>query len=145
METHSHQNHWELVEQCKRLLVELASRANAARAAGPPCRVWDFAVHDWHTTERIETLVADPARRPATQRPLRWFWEPSHFHQSLGDLMIARMFGGEATAAPRIGQLLSPENIDAWLVTARERRARYYAMEAENYRWVQEVAGEFRR
>ena len=67
---------WPLLEQWKRQLAGMA-----AEYAVP---LWDFNTVDRYSTE------APPA--PHDRRTvLRWFWEPAHYRQELGDIMLSSM------------------------------------------------------
>jgi hypothetical protein len=90
---------WPRVEQLKRELTTLA----AAQGEGPGAAVtlWDFLDYSSFNTEPVPE--AGDRRTPTS-----WFWEPTHFKKQLGEVMIQRMFGGDA---PLFGTVLTPNNL----------------------------------
>ena len=46
--------------------------------------LWDFNGFNGYTTEGVDTVAAKG-------EALAWFWEPSHYRQELGDIMLSRM------------------------------------------------------
>jgi hypothetical protein len=88
---------WPRVEQLKTELTALAA------AQGGAVTLWDFLDYSSFTTE--------PVPRAGDRRtPTSWFWEPTHFKKQLGEVMIERMFGGEA---PAFGVMLTQANVSA--------------------------------
>lgn len=116
---------WPVFEDWKRRLVGEVERHNAAAAGAAPVALWDFAIYDERTTEAVP-----PAGDRRTQ--LRWFWEPVHFSKALGDVIVRRITGAEATG---FGAELNAGNIEAWLAADRGRRDAYRTLRAT------EVAG----
>lgn len=74
---------WPLLEEWKRQLAGVA-----AEYAVP---LWDFNTLDQYSTE------APPARNDR-RTILRWFWEPAHYRQELGDMMLASMLARPCSA-----------------------------------------------
>ena len=74
---------------------ELARRLaiGSHTSAGVPSRskltLWDFSGYNRYTCEAVPE-VGDRSH------VVRWYWEAGHFKRELGDLMIARMRGGDA-------------------------------------------------
>jgi hypothetical protein len=87
---------WPRVEQLKTELTTLVA-AQGDRTV----TLWDFLDYSSFNTEPIP---------PAGDRrtPTSWFWEPTHFKKQLGEVMIQRMFGGDA---PQFGMELTPNNV----------------------------------
>lgn len=90
----------------------------------------DDAVTLWDFT----TFSSLASERPAAKRgapPLKWFWEPAHYRATLGELMLARMFGRDCLppsleqralpAARGFGTLLTARGVERHL--ADESRA----------------------
>lgn len=67
---------WALLEEWKRQLAVVADEY------GVP--LWDFNAFDPYSTE-------NPPSRNDRQSMLKWYWEPAHYRQELGDLMLASM------------------------------------------------------
>jgi hypothetical protein len=99
---------WPRVEQLKAELTALAAQGGAAQGGG--VTLWDFLDYSPFNTEPVP--ISGDRRTPTS-----WFWEPTHFKQQLGEVMIQRMFG---TGAPPFGARLTPN-------TLAERNARIRA------------------
>lgn len=110
---------WPRFEAWKAALVDLVEE-HRRRAGAVRVTLWDFASYDPYTTEAVPR---DGDRRTLMQ----WFWEPVHFRKPLGDLMLARMLGGDATA---FGVELTPQTLAARLEEGRVQRAAYRARRA---------------
>lgn len=89
---------WTLLEAWKRQLAGLAAEY------GVP--LWDFNTLDQYSTET-------PPARNDRKTTLRWFWEPAHYRQELGDRMLAGMFGRPcvAEADPQFGARITPASL----------------------------------
>lgn len=117
---------WPQYEDWKRNLVRvLVEEASDAKA--PPFPIWDFSGFNTITTEK-----SPPLSRP--HELARWFWEPAHFREEAGTLMLSKVMqnSSEATVgADGFGILLSSSNVDDWLVRTREAGLRYRATHAD--------------
>lgn len=110
---------WPRFEAWKAALVQVVDE-HRRRAGAVRVTLWDFASYDPYTTE--------PVPREGDRRALmQWFWEPVHFRKPLGDLMLARMLGGDATA---FGVELTPQTLAARLEEGRAQRTAYRARQA---------------
>jgi hypothetical protein len=97
---------WPRVEQLKTELAGMvASKGNGAV-------LWDFMDYSAYSTE---TVPRDGDRHTATQ----WFWEPTHFKQVLGHIMIERIAGADT---PAFGAILTPDSVAARNQSVREQR-----------------------
>ena len=106
---------WLAFEDWKRTLADLA------RQAGVP--LWDFALFDEHATEPLAGVAA-------RGEGLRWFWEPSHYRQELGDLMLANIWRETcpaAASAPAYGTRLDRADVDIHLAAEDARKDAYAA------------------
>ena len=83
---------WPAFELWKRELTGLASNADAT--------LWDFS----GPGPGRDDSVAEVPRGGA----MPWYWEPAHYRQELGELMIARMAGERPAGAPDFGVRLTP-------------------------------------
>lgn len=99
---------WPRLEQFKTQMAVTVAREG--RGAVP---LWDFTEYSPWTTEPVP---AAGDRRTETQ----WFWEPTHFKKTLGELMIRRIFDGDPTP---FGIALTPENVAARNAAVRQQRA----------------------
>lgn len=111
---------WSLWEQWKREVVA-ANESAAAQAGRPPFPLWDFASYDGPALE-------DVAEDRQANRPLEHYWDPSHFKQNLGSLILTRMLepGGDGA----FGELRTGSNVDEALARNRAQRDRWRAQHA---------------
>jgi len=83
-----HQSYWDLLREGGHMpmyeewLDEL--KAIVARYPAESVSFWDFS----GDSPFVQEPVPEPGRNSA---PLHWFWEPSHYRQELGDLMLDSM------------------------------------------------------
>ncbi|WP_340314082.1 hypothetical protein [Rhizorhabdus argentea] len=97
---------WPRYEQAKRALAALVADSGQGRVP-----LWDFLGYDRFSTEPIPAPID---RVSAT----RWFWEPSHFKQPLGEKILATIYrGGQDYGVP-----LTPGNVEARLLAERQAR-----------------------
>jgi hypothetical protein len=89
------------MDEWKRLLVR---EADAVRSRYPNARisVWDFSGYG---DARCERIPAPGDTRSTT----RWYWEAGHFKDTLGEQILQRVLGGQAT----FGFPLAADNLEA--------------------------------
>ncbi|MBS0640112.1 MAG: hypothetical protein U1E70_20100 [Acetobacteraceae bacterium] len=86
---------WPRVEQLKAELADLVARE------GSGVVLWDFL--------DFSSYNAEPVPSPGDRKTqTQWFWEPTHFKQTLGHIIIARITGA---ATPDFGAILTPANV----------------------------------
>lgn len=132
-----------LFEQWKRDLVGILAEDAAVHSSAAPIPLWDFSGYTSITTEDIPA-----ANEPG--KPMRWYWESSHFKKETGDLVLSRLF----TSPPRehqlpddFGILLSAENIEAHLALLRTQQSRYqetHPQEVAEVEYLARVTSRFR-
>lgn len=66
----------------------------------PQAQLWDFS--------EPHAYLNEPAPDPDSRRPLRWFWEPSHYRRELGEIMLARILRPQIQANNAFGRRLVP-------------------------------------
>ena len=107
---------WRLVEEWRRQLVTTLSQ----RGAG--IRLIDFTGYDAHSME-------EPAPESGRRVIPEWFWEPSHYTQALGNLMLSRALPMNCQPMPggavEYGVELTAENLDAVNQRIRTERRTY--------------------
>jgi hypothetical protein len=103
-------------ETIARELVGRIDDLNARRSGRPAVELWDFR---GFTAYHAEDLPPRDQRRP-----MRWHWEPLHFREELGDLVLSRMFGPGPTA-DGFGVRLTGANIQQHLADLARQRRRY--------------------
>lgn len=104
---------WPLLEEWKRQL------AVAADEYAVP--LWDFNAFDPYSTE-------SPPSRNDRQSILKWYWEPAHYRQELGDLMLAAMLArpcGLHGDLPHFGVRITPATLQPHLDGLRSDMNRF--------------------
>jgi hypothetical protein len=122
---------WPAFEAWKR---ELVIRVDGARFAN--VELWDFSGFTPYADESI------PPPGDKTSE-MRWYWEGGHFKKSLGDALLARIFGGSAEH-PAWGRQLTARNLDEQLQQQRAARDEYeilHAAEVRNLSLLAPLAG----
>lgn len=99
---------WEQFEQWKLRLLEIADSHQVP--------LWDFSLITRYNSEPA------PASDSAANE-LKWFWEPAHYKQEVGDLMLASMVPGWCEPMPEeaVGVKLEADNIDEVLKNERAK------------------------
>jgi hypothetical protein len=125
---------WEEFEQWKRQLVYM--NAEVAQQYGhAPLPLWDFSGYNSITTTPVpESGVFN----------MSYYWESSHYHQEVGDMVLNRMFGIKSAEKPLypadFGILLSEKNVDSWLKTTRNLREQYRKTHTRDVNEIAELA-----
>jgi hypothetical protein len=104
---------WPQYEDWKTQLVG-ALADEAATAKSPAFPLWDFSGINTVTTESV------PPQQDRGE--MRWWWEPSHYRNSAGDLMLDRVLGYSdpaRTGPDDFGIALTLQNIKDWTVRTR--------------------------
>lgn len=86
---------------------ELTARVGRHHAAGCRATLTDFSGISRYTSERFPP----PGNR---QDRMRWYWESSHYHHTLGQMIINRLWESGANHDD-FGKRLTPGNISDWL------------------------------
>jgi hypothetical protein len=98
----------------------------AVRARREPLPLWDFSAPSTITGESIPS--------PGDLRPMRWYWDFSHYREATGGLILDRIFGHSDPARPLpadFGVRLTGENVDAHLVRSAAGLADWNAGNAD--------------
>jgi hypothetical protein len=103
---------WRLLEEWKRQLAGVASEYGVA--------LWDFNTFDRYSTE-------PPPARNDKLSILHWFWEPAHYRQELGDVMLANMLARPCVADlhPPFGVRVTPTSLESHLNRLRSDLHRF--------------------
>lgn len=107
-------------EQWKRDLTTAV--ADIAAQARHPVQLWDFSGYNAISTETV------PA--PGSRTAMRWYWDPTHFTTTLGNVMLARMLGqpvSEEGIPGDFGTALTPANIETALARFRQGQRQHAA------------------
>jgi hypothetical protein len=126
---------WDQWEQWKR---DLTAELPTDESGGPVPILWDCFTYNPFTTEPIPS-----ADHP--DRPMRWYWEPSHFRTSLGDILIRRVnHQSGPTDAPdvqSIGRSLTAQILESSLSANRLAGEQYRQSNPESLNWSVPQAG----
>lgn len=94
----------------------------AARAGREPFALWDFS--------DTNSITVDPIPTADDLRPMRWFWEVSHYRAITGDMILDRLFGTRDPSRPLpedFGVRLTSASIDGHIDRSRRRFAEWAA------------------
>jgi hypothetical protein len=125
-----------VVERWKRDLVNLLAADAARHPQEKPIPLWDFTGYNSLTTEEVPSAEEEG-------KPMRWYWESSHFKKELGDLVLDRMFDHHEpsrTIPDDFGVLLTTKNIEAHLARIRAERQRYHETHRQEIAEVEYLA-----
>ena len=105
---------WPQYEEWKRRLVSTLAEEAAASGASP-FQLWDFSGINTVTTELV------PPSQDLAE--MRWWWEPSHYRSSAGNLILDRILAHDDAARKvpdDFGVTLDSQNIEAWITKTRD-------------------------
>jgi hypothetical protein len=97
----------------------LAQAADQHRARGCDVTLHDFSGYNSVTTE--------PVPQASGQADMANYWEPSHYRENVGRMVLARLIGAVAAAEDGFGAELTPASLPAHLALMRAARGRYQA------------------
>lgn len=131
---------WSHFEEWKRNLARL-NEEEAALADKPPYPLWDFSGYDAINTEEVPD-------HGDTSTAMRWYWESSHYRDSLGELIVRRMLFEPDRVSPEsggIGSLLATEGIEWHLASIRAARERYRSTHPADVAEIAQIVRDARR
>jgi hypothetical protein len=113
---------WPIYEDWKRQLVAV-NGAIAAEYGEEPLPLWDFSGFNSITTEAVP--------KPGdAETVMRHWWEPSHYREAAGTLLLDRVLGYRDLDRPvpdDYGVLLTADKIEAWIAETRAGALNYIA------------------
>ncbi len=90
--------------------------------------IWDFSGYNSITTAAISDDMTH-------------YWDSSHYHKSVGDLMLNRVLSYDEDAVPDdFGVWLTPTTVDAHLTQTREARQIWQTAHPEVMDWVDDIS-----
>ena len=98
-------------ERCLIDLVVLVEHLNESAPDQPPIELWDFT--------GFSPVHAESFPQPGGSSTLQWHWDAVHFQDSLGDLMLRRIFDGATQPADfgvRLTSNTLPQHLAEWSV-----------------------------
>lgn len=105
---------WPEFEQWKREVVKIAP-------------VWDFSGYNSITTESID-------------REMNYYWDSSHYRESVGDLIINRLFDYQTEKVPSdFGVFIDAESVESHLQNIRRDREAWATDNPKEVRWVKQL------
>jgi hypothetical protein len=124
-------NQWDAYERGKQRIVELVERHNASAAERPAIMVWDFSA--------FHGLTAEPPPSEGRNQPMQWFLDPLHFRETLGEMVLNRVFQF-GVQADDFGVALTTSNLARHLAEQARDRARYRSESRDVVRLASEQA-----
>jgi hypothetical protein len=112
----------------------------AARAGREPFALWDFS--------DINSITVDPIPAENDLKPMRWFWEVSHYRAITGDLILDRVFGTRDPSRPLpedFGVRLTSASIEGHLDRSRRKLAEWAAANPDPVALIDKTARPPRR
>ncbi|WP_228892508.1 hypothetical protein [Pseudoduganella aquatica] len=109
-------------EPAEAWLRALTAAAARRRAAGCDVTLHDFSGYNSVTTE--------PLPQAGGGADMGYYWEPSHYRENVGRMILARLFGGASAAPDGFGAELMPSNVEQHLSAMHVARERYHAEHA---------------
>jgi hypothetical protein len=88
----SEQGHMPVYEDWKRSIEDLVSKHQGGNVV-----LWDFSLDSAYLHENVPASGVKSG-------PLQWFWEPAHYRQQLGDLMIEAMLSEQCNSRVMFGR-----------------------------------------
>ncbi|MEN9581090.1 MAG: hypothetical protein RJA70_4099 [Pseudomonadota bacterium] len=126
---------WPHFEEWKRQLAVLNEEV-AHQHGVSPFPLFDFAVFDSDTTEEAVPAKDDP-------RPMRNYWETSHYTAALGDQVLDRVLGAAPAPAPGgFGTPLTTQSMDVHLAAIRAAEVRYRSSHPSDLARLEALAAE---
>jgi len=102
-----HESYWALLQRHNlmplydRWLTDIEKLARASSADMGPVPLWNFSEDSIYIHEPV------PAK-PEKNTPLAWFWEPAHYREELGNLMVNAMLAEDCSVAHGFGRKVVP-------------------------------------
>lgn len=124
---------WPAMERWQAQLAELARQQ---RLLGCDVRLYDFSGFNSITTEAIPQVSGKP--------DMQYYWETSHYRVNVGQMILARMFGGQERVPEDFGVELTPSSLSQHQSSQRALRDRYHEVHAAETSMVVDVVAESR-
>ena len=106
---------WAAMEAWESQLTRVVQRR---RDRGCDVRLFDFS--------GFNTVTTEPIPQACGQRDMRYYWEPSHYRASIGQMILARMFPRDQPLVKDFGVELTPASLAAHQAEQREGRERFH-------------------
>ena len=119
---------WDAMQAWQRALVQVVERH---RGQGCDVRLVDFSGFNSITSEATPLVSGKP--------DMLYYWEVSHYRDNVGQLILARLFGGGTPPPADFGVELTQANIDAHQAATRAARERYRVEHAREAAYAQRV------
>jgi hypothetical protein len=103
----------------KRNVVAMVEEA-ASKYGKQPFAVWDFSGYNSITTEPVPVLGD-------RETLMKGYWEGSHYTETVGRLILERMFGDNSVVPEDFGTAINSNNIDRHLKNIHSQHKLYAA------------------
>lgn len=118
--------YWRTFENWKRELLSVTNE-HAGSDARQSIVLWDFSGYDeLYSSEGV----------PTDRSAMRFFWDAIHYRRTLGEVIVARMFGNDDVP---FGVVLTSGNIESHLANIREQQRLYRLRHGDEAREVKDL------
>ena len=108
---------WPQYEEWKRQLVDILAEDGKLHNL-PAYKIWDFSGINYVTLDLEPFVTLDKKNETIS----RTFWEPAHYRQEVGDLIINKMQDkviDNSIRTNNFGVAINSDDIDGWLTSNR--------------------------
>lgn len=113
-------------------LETLASAADRHRAAG--C---DVTLHDF---SGFNSVTSEPVPQASGRKDMAYYWEPSHYRDNVGRMILSRILGDGGLAPQDFGVALTAARLPAHLAAVRAARDKYHVDHAAETAYARAAA-----
>jgi hypothetical protein len=124
---------WPRFESWKSRLTQILAREQGVGKGR--CALWDFSGYHRYAREPVPALGD-------LRHDVQWYWEAGHFKSSLGERMLAIIFGGQRDE--RFGECLRMETVEGVIGRIRAQRLRYAQENPSTVAELARIAGKAR-
>ena len=131
LETMRITGHWSAFEDWKREITRLVYQ-EARHNQSSPFPLWDFSGAHRVSMEKIP-------EKTNKLYEMKWYWEAGHFKSGLGRELLKRMMGHQGSDRT-LGVILTPENIEEVISTARLAQQSYLGNPENDVTGLEKIA-----
>jgi hypothetical protein len=112
----------------KKAVTDAVATSNARYPQQPAIQLWDFSI--------VNDVIAEPVPDEKNDHLMKWYLDPSHYRDALGDLVLETLFTGKPSVTPAgapFGYLLTPDTVAQVNELHHESLLRWQAQQPEQY------------
>ena len=96
------------------MIVDIAYHGSDKELFWGQVSVWMFCGYN--------TITTEPFPEEDSQNQMRWYFESSHYRETVGDMILSRLFNLDSPNVPEdFGLRLTPENVESQLTRIGKR------------------------